>query len=526
MSEERVVIGIDLGTTYTAMAYCDEVGAKIIENDEGQRTTPTVVFFEDSGNVMVGREAKNSLVIEPMNGVELAKREIANLSSAREKRVWEIYDKKYTPEDISSLILKKLKKDASQRLGTEVVDAVITVPAYFDLAAREATRNSGILAGFNVLALLNEPEAAAIAFTHGKARKPETIFVYDLGGGTFDVSILKFDGERCEVLATDGDHQLGGADFDRQILDYITNAASENGTDVKCEIEELQRLKDSVEITKMALSSAQKKRIIVDKKTYELTREKYQELIEEKLSETEATMNKALEAAKEKGVNGWEDIDRVLLVGGSSKIPAVRSLVARITGKEPDVSLNPDEAISLGAAIYGSIYKEIERRVEKEQEEENFTPEEAEEKKILYLDGKVSSVCSHSIGIMAITEKGVRKNAMIIRKNTKIPCEGEHLFGTKDAHQETACIRIMLGESEDPEECREAGKVTLRLKGDLPKESPIRVKLQYDLEGRLKVYSEAIKDGSKIETTLDLKEQLSAEEIASQKEELDKIEVQ
>ena len=527
MSGKNIAIGIDLGTTYSAMAYVDETGyPKIIENDEGQRITPSVVYFEDSGNVIVGREAKNALVVEPMNGVDLSKREIANLSSSREKRSWEIHDKKYTPEDISAFILKKIKKDASAKLGQEITDVVVTVPAYFDLAAREAVRNAGAVAGLNVLALLNEPEAAAIAFTHDKVRKPEIIFIYDLGGGTFDVTILKYDGKKCEVLATDGDHQLGGVDFDRRIIDHVANKAMEDGINVHAEMDELQKLKENVEITKMALSSAEKKRIRVTQSQYQLTRDEYTQLIQDKLDETEVTMQNLLTAAKEKGINGWEDIDRIILVGGSTRIPAVRSLVARVTGKEPDISLNPDEAVAAGAAIYAHIYQEIDEQVKEEEAAGQITHEEAIEKKILYLDGKVSSVCSHSIGVLGFTSTGEQRNAIILKRNTKLPCEGEHIFGTRSANQETACIRILLGESENAEECREVGKVTLQLTGDLPQESPIRVRLRYNIEGRLDVYSESLDTGNKIETTLDLRDQMTKEQIEAQKQELAKIEVE
>lgn len=527
MTKEKIILGIDLGTTYSSVAYVDETGyPKILENDEGQRSTPSVVYFEDSGNVIVGRVAKSSLALDPMKGVELAKREIANLSSSREKRNWEIYGKKYTPEDVSSFILKKLVKDACAKLGKEVNDVIITVPAYFDLTAREAVRTAGILAGLNVLALLNEPEAAAIAFTYGKVRKPETIFIYDLGGGTFDVTLLKYDGKKCEVLATDGDHALGGADFDRRLLEHLAKQAMEEGVDVYSNLEKLQELKENIEITKIALSTAEKKKVRVDQKQYEVTREKYTELIQDKLAETEITMNNLLQAAKDKGIEGWQNIDRIILVGGSSRTPAVRSLVARVTGKEPDITMNPDEAVALGAAIYGNIYKEIEEKLEEEQKQGIVKPEEVEEKKIFYLEGKVSSVCSHSIGIVALTESGKRRNAILVKKNTKIPCEAEHVFGTRAAHQETACIRILLGESENIDECREVGKVTLRLTQDLPKESPIRVHLKYNFEGRLDVFSESLANGDKIESTLDLRDQLTPEEIQIQREQLEQIEVQ
>lgn len=521
---DKIIIGIDLGTTYSAMAYVDDTGfPKIIENNDGDRTTPSVVYFEDNGNVVVGREAKSSLGIDPDHGVELAKRAIAQLS-VQGKKTWEIYNKAYTPEEISSFILKKFKQDASAKLGKEITDAVITVPAYFDAAAREATKNAGILAGLNVIRLLNEPESSAIAFVYGKIRQPETVFVYDLGGGTFDVTILKYDGKKAEVIATDGDHRLGGSDFDRIIVTYISNKALEDGVDVNSDIQVLQNLKEEAERAKITLSTKDKTKIRVQNKQYEITREQYQELIKQKLLETEVTMNKVLEAAKQKGISGWNAIDRILLVGGSSKTPAARELVKRVTGKEPDVSLNPDEAVALGAATYAKIYQDVDKTVEDEVKQGKITASQASEKKLRLLP--ITSVCSHSLGVIALNEQGVKENTIIIPKNTPVDESKEYDFGTAVDNARSVSIKVVLGESTDPEKCSELGEASLQLDGTLPKYAPIRVRLKYNLDGRLEVYGEDMTKGHKISTTLTMPAQMNAQELDSKRQELAQRKIQ
>lgn len=533
---EKIVLGIDLGTTYSAMAYIDETEfPKIIENDIGCRTTPSVVFFENTENgvhAVVGKEAKNSIVVDPTNGVELAKREIANLSLGT-KRTWSIFDKEYTPEEISSFILRKLKTDASAKLGQDITDVVITVPAYFDASAREATRNAGLLAGLNVIAIFNEPEASALLYSYQRAKKPETLFVYDLGGGTFDVTVVKYDDKgKCDVVATDGDHQLGGADFDNIILAQIEQKSLQDGININEDLALSQDVKNKIEEAKWALSSKESTKLRVKNKFYEIHRKDYDQWIERKLDETEAIMIRVMEAAKKKDptISDWSAIDRVLLIGGATKTPAVKARVAKITGKSEgkgiDMSQNPDEAVALGAAIYAKIYKDIVNKTNEEEKKGTLTPEKAAEKKIRLIQEKVSSVCSHSIGVLAINENGKLENTVLVHKNTTLPAQENYDFGTSSSNQRTAQIRIVLGDDKEPERCKEIGEAVLKLSGKNPIYSPIRVTIKYSIDGRIDVSGEDLVDGNKVQATLEIANQMNPEEIQKGRQELCSVPVQ
>ena len=355
MATRSKAIGIDLGTTFSAVAIMEGGKATIIPNAEGDRTTPSVVTIKD-GEILVGKVARNQAIVSP----DLTVRSIKRHMGDRDFRV-DIDGKKYTPQEISAMILQKLKRDAEAYLGTKVNDAVITVPAYFDDAQRQATKDAGQIAGLNVLRIINEPTAASLAYGLDKS-EAHTILVFDFGGGTFDVSILELGDGVFEVKSTSGDNHLGGDDIDDILIDWMADQfKKDNGIDLRSDKIAMQRLKEAAEKSKIELSSAMKTKISLPfissgsagpkHLEYELTRGKYEALIEPILARLKTPVERAL---KDAGLSK-EKIDKVIFVGGSTRIPSVQSLVRDMVSKEGDKSVNPDEAVALGAAIQGGI---------------------------------------------------------------------------------------------------------------------------------------------------------------------------
>ena len=345
------IIGIDLGTTNSCVAFLEGGQPKVIPNAEGANTTPSVVAFKN-GERLVGRPAKNQLITNPDNTVSSIKREMG--SEFRRT----IDGKTYSPEEISSMILTKLKQDAEAFLGEPVTQAVITVPAYFTDSQRQATKNAGRIAGLDVLRIINEPTAASLAYGLDKEQS-QKILVYDLGGGTFDVSILDISDGIFQVLATNGNNRLGGDDFDKRLMDYIAeDFKRQNGIDLRNDRFAKQRIMDAAEKAKIELSAALTTNVNIpfitaDAKHIDMTitRAKFEELIADLLDKTRVCMEQAMRDANLKP----EQIDKVILVGGSSRIPAVQELVKKITHKEPFKGINPDECVAVGAAIQGGI---------------------------------------------------------------------------------------------------------------------------------------------------------------------------
>jgi len=369
-------IGIDLGTTNSAMAVYENGEGKIIPNKEGKNTTPSVVAFTDKGEVLVGDPAKRQMVTNPEKTIYSVKRIMGLMCNeekaqeAKERLPYRVTDKNgacaieiegkiYTPQEISAKILMKLKEDAEAYLGSSVTDAVITVPAYFNDAQRKATKEAGTIAGLNVLRIINEPTSAALAYGLDK-KESENIAVYDLGGGTFDVTILETGDGVVEVLATGGDAFLGGDDFDNRVIDYIVEEfKNENGINLKDDIMALQRLKEGAENAKKELSAATETEINLPFITADasgpkhlvmkLTRAKFESLIEDLV---EKTISKIDEVLKESGL-GKNEIKEVVMVGGSTRVPMVQEKVKNYFGKELNKSVNPDEVVALGASIQG-----------------------------------------------------------------------------------------------------------------------------------------------------------------------------
>ena len=350
------IIGIDLGTTNSCVAVMEGGEPVVIPNAEGNRTTPSVVAFSKNGERLVGQIAKRQAVTNPDNTVISIKRDMGT------NRKVKIEGDEFSPQEISAMILQKLKADAENYLGQQVTQAVITVPAYFSDSQRQATKDAGKIAGLEVLRIINEPTAAALAFGMDKEDQDQKIMIYDLGGGTFDVSILDIGDGVFEVLATNGNTRLGGDDFDERIINYLVDEFKKsNGIDLRTDKMAMQRLKEAAEKAKIELSGMQQTQINLPFITADangpkhldvtLTRAKFEELISDLIEATKIPVQNAL---KDAGITA-ADLHKVLLVGGSTRVPAVQEAVKKITGKEPDKGINPDECVAIGAAIQGGV---------------------------------------------------------------------------------------------------------------------------------------------------------------------------
>ena len=477
------VLGIDLGTTNSAMAVYEGNEGKIITNKEGKNTTPSVVAFTDKGEILVGDPATRQAITNPKKTIYSIKRIMGLMMSEdkaqeAQKRLpytiidrngacaVEINDKVYTPQEISAKILMKLKEDAESYLGEKVSEAVITVPAYFNDAQRKATKEAGTIAGLNVLRIINEPTSAALAYGLDK-KKSEKIVVYDLGGGTFDVTVLETGDGLVEVNATGGDAFLGGDDFDNRIIDWAAKEfQDESGIDLKKDIMALQRLKDAAESAKKELSSANETEINLPFITADasgpkhfakhLTRAKFESLIDDLIEKTISTIDFVIKDAK----LSKSDISEVVLVGGSTRIPKVQERVKEFIGKEPNKSVNPDEVVAVGAAIQGGVLK-------------------GDVKDVLLLD-----VTPLSLGIETLG--GVMTK--IIERGTTIPTKKQQTFSTAEDNQPAVSIKVVQGERELARDNKSLGDFELSGIPAAPRGIPqIEVTFDIDANGILTV---------------------------------------
>jgi len=488
------ILGIDLGTTNSAFAVMEGGDPEIIVNSEGDRTTPSVVAFSD-GEQIVGKPAKNQAIQNPDNTVESIKRHMG------EEYTVELEGEEYTPEQVSAMTLQKIKRDAEEYLGEEIERAVITVPAYFSDRQRQATKDAGEIAGFEVERIINEPTAAAMAYGLDD-ESDQTVLVYDLGGGTFDVSVLELGGGVYEVVATNGDNGLGGDDWDRAIIDWLADDfEAEHGIDLREDRQALQRLYEAAEEAKIELSNRKETTINLPfiaadddgPKDLEasLTRAKFESLTSELVERTVGPAEQALEDA---GLSK-SDIDEVILVGGSTRMPMIQGKVEEITGQEPKKNVNPDEAVALGAAIQAGV-----------------------------LSGDVDDIVLVDVTPLSL---GVEVKGglfeRLIEKNTTIPTEESKVFTTAQANQTQVQIRVFQGEREIAEENELLGEFMLSGIPPAPAGVPqIEVTFEIDENGIVNVSAEDRESGNKEDITIEGGVGLSDDEIEQMQEEAEK----
>ncbi len=490
------VVGIDLGTTFSAIAHINEHGqAEIIPNIENERITPSVIMFEDT-LITVGKIAKQNARAVPEQIVEFVKRE---MGKSKEEFFRSFNDKDYSPEELSALILTKLKQDAETYLNEEVTDAVITVPAYFHDAEREATRNAGKIAGLNVLQVLNEPTAAALAYGIDQLGSDQNVFVFDLGGGTFDVTIMKVSESEIQMLATNGDHRLGGKDWDDKIITHVAEMFEiEHGENPLADLHTYQDLQMDAIGAKESLSLRQRALIVCgyNGKTtrVELTGEKFTELTADLLERCRSLCDVVLSEAE----MAWADVDKILLVGGSTRMPMVQEMIAAISGKEINPhEVNPDEVVAIGAAIQGTL------RQLTEGNPETVDMPDAVIDRFLGPDGApkvtVTDGATHNLGLVVLNPQREHIIHVMIPKMTAIPCERSDKFLTVDENQTSALIEVVQGLEQDRHKSEielfddyKLGECTLELPDGLPQGSPIEVNYKYNLDQNLEVTAKSL----------------------------------
>jgi molecular chaperone DnaK (HSP70) len=531
MSEKmKRIFGIDLGTTYSSIAYVDEYGKPVIvPNSENQRITPSVVFF-DGGVIVVGDVAKESSKLYPNEVVSFIKR-----SMGEPDWIFDYEGKTYRPEEISSFILRKVAQDAEQNLGEKVTDVVITCPAYFGINEREATRKAGEIAGFNVRQIINEPTAAAISYGAVDPSKKRIVLVYDLGGGTFDITMISIQPDTIEVICTGGDHNLGGKDWDDRIIAFLVQEfQNQTGTseDILEDPDTCQDLQLSAEKAKKILTQREKTPLSIthggERVKVELSRAKFEEVTQDLLERTVVFTRDMLAEAKEKG---YEEFDDIILVGGATRMPQVADRIKKEFSISPKI-FDPDEAVAKGAAIYGWKLSLNDSLVKRVAERKNQTIEDVSDiielsndmvvkeaaKEIAAETGytlpavessmvQIKDVTSKSFGVVVRNPNEDELVYNIITKNTTVPVSGQKTFYTAVANQETVLIRIMENETGAqtvlPDHSIEIGTAVLTLPAGLPADLPIEISFDLNREGRLHITAVETAESRKVDVVIE-----------------------
>jgi len=550
MSEKmKKVFGIDLGTTYSSIAYVDEYGKPVIlPNAENQHLTPSVVFF-DEGNIVVGDVAKESSKIYPDEVVSFVKR-----SMGEPNFLFEYDSKTYRAEEISSYIIRKVVQDAEQNLGEKITDVVITCPAYFGINEREATKKAGEIAGYNVRQIINEPTAAAIAYGNIESSERKTVLVYDLGGGTFDITMIEIKPDAIEVICTGGDHNLGGKDWDDRIVSYLVEEFK-NKTGIEEDIlddpDTCQELQLSAEKAKKVLSQRAKTPVAIthggERVKVEIELKKFEEITTDLLERTIAFIHDMLEEARKKG---YDKFDEIILVGGATRMPLIMKRIKEEFSIEPK-SFEPDESIAKGAAIYGcklalndGLIKKISENTGKKIEPfddlieltdaVDVTPAQIQEAARQVADEtgytlaaversavKVKNVTSKSFGVIVRNRQNEELVFNLITRNTSVPVNTKKAFFTGIADQETVLIRIMENETSEttlpPQYAIEIGTAVLDLPEGLPADLPVEITFNLDMDGCLQINAVETYKSRGVDVTLNTCAVINGEELEEAK---------
>lgn len=539
------VFGIDLGTTYSCIAHVDEFGKPVVlANFENERTTPSVVFFEDDGSVIVGNEAKNMLKTDPQKVVSFIKRNMGDPNF-----LFIHNDTQYKPEEISSFILKKLVKDASEKVGFEIKDVVITCPAYFGINEREATKIAGEIAGLNVKSIINEPTAAALTYGIDQVQD-QTVLVYDLGGGTFDITMIQVKPQAIDVVVTGGDHNLGGKNWDDALMGYFADKFKEETgieDDIFSNPETNGDLQINAESAKKTLSQRDKTKVNVlygtDRVTVEITKEKFNEITKDLAERTIMLTNQMLEDASKKG---FTTFDKILLVGGLTRMPQIKEILEQNFPNTSIETFDPDESVAKGAAIYGQqlalngeLIKRLSEKLGVSEEElklDNVSEKELKEAEQDVADKtgltlgavkkartKISNVVSKSFGILAFVNDSEQKIVNMILKQTTVPAEISQTFATHEANQENVEISVFENELSDNHVdismSKEIGTGLIDgIPSYLPAGSPIQVTFKMNEEGRLDIHAIEMTGKKELNLTVETTSVISGQELEEAKE--------
>jgi molecular chaperone DnaK len=504
----RKAVGIDLGTTFSAVAHIDPYGKpQIIPNAESERITPSVVLF-DGSHAIVGTVAKNNTVAEPEKIVDFVKRE---MGKSKEQFSREFGGVQFSAEELSALILKKLKSDAEKYLKVPVTDAVITVPAYFNDAERTATITAGRLAGLNVLQIINEPTAAALAYGLDKLDEDQTVFVFDLGGGTFDVTLMRIKGHRLEMIATNGDHRLGGKDWDDIIVNHVAEEFDRaHGENPLLDLQSYQDLHSRSLGAKIQLSSRDRTTIVHNHNgksiKVELTRDQFEAMTRHLVEKCKAICEIVMREANMQ----WSQVNKILLVGGMTRMPMVREMIGQLSSVPLAEDVNADEAVAVGAAIQAvlSLLNEEEATGQRMLPSETRQQFSSREGGLI----QVRNITSHTLGVVLWDESHLEEYVFpMIKKMTAMPAVAKNSFGTATANMQRAIVRIVEGESTLPQECTPLGICDVELPPFLPKGSPVELTYEYNANQVLEVSVEAC--GNSASVSIERKTGLSEAEL-------------